>query len=188
VGEIICACVEAHRLMGPLGSRDLAPGAPGALLASPTPVALVSGAEEGAVVLPGCSLDRHGWFAHGDWVEACQGSPHGGGADDPDGSRITIEGLLQGRDVWRRVAAATCGGRAGPATRCWRTPLQATPPHERPHGAGASRLASARARGVGALWAACGCGGRADGVRDGLGGKEQGHGQVCPYGCGLSDC
>ena len=58
--EVISACVEAHRPMGPLGSRDLAPGAPGALLASPTPVELVRGAEDGAVVLPGCSLDLHG--------------------------------------------------------------------------------------------------------------------------------
>src|SRR5215471_20272750 len=109
--------------MGPRGSRDLAQGAPCALLASPTPVALVSGAEESAVVLPGCSLDLHGLLAHGDRVEACQGSPHGGGSYDPDGSRVAIEGLLQGHDVWRRVAAA-CGGRAGPTTLCWRTPLQ----------------------------------------------------------------
>ena len=126
--EVISACVEAHSPMGPLGSRDLAPGAPGALLVSPTSVALVSGAEEGAVVLPGCSLDRHGLLAHGDRVEACQGSPPGGGADDPDGARVAIEGLLQGHDVWRRVAAAACGCRAGPATLCWRTPLKATPP------------------------------------------------------------
>jgi hypothetical protein len=74
-------------------------------------------------------LDRHGLLAHGDRVEACQGSPHGGGSDDPDGSRVALEGLLQGHDVWRRVAAAACGCRAGPTTRCWRTPLQATPPH-----------------------------------------------------------
>jgi hypothetical protein len=98
---VISACVEAHSLMGPLGSRDLAPGAPGALLASPTPVELVSGAEEGAVVLPGCPLDLHGLLAHGDRVEACQGSPHGVGSYDPDGSRGAIEGLSQGHDVWR---------------------------------------------------------------------------------------
>src|SRR5262249_7764536 len=152
--EVISACVEAHRPMGPLGSRDLAPGAPGALLVSPTSVERVSGAEEGAAVLPGGSLDLHGLLAHGARVEACQGSPHGGGSDDSDGSRGAIEGLSQGHDVRRRVAAAACGGRAGPATRFWRIPLQATPPNERHHGAGASRLASARASGVGALWAA----------------------------------
>jgi hypothetical protein len=152
--EVISARGEAHSPMGPLGSRDLAPGAPCALLVSPTPVALVSGAEEGAVVLPGCSLDLHGLLAHGDRVEACQGSPHGGGSYDPDGSRGAIEGLSQGHNVWRRVAAAACGGSAGPATLCWRPPLKATPPNERHHGAGASRLASTRASGVGALWAA----------------------------------
>ena len=153
VVEVISACVEAHSPMGPLGSRDLAPGAPCALLASPTPVELVSGAEEGAVVLPGCSLDLHGLLAHGDRVEACQGSPHGVGSYDPDGSRVAIEGLSQGHNVWRRVAAAACGGRAGPATLCWRAPLKTMPPNERHHGAGASRLASARTSGVGALWA-----------------------------------
>jgi hypothetical protein len=154
VVEASSAGVEAHSPMGPRGSCALAPGAPSALLASPTPVALVSGAEEGAGVLPGGSLDLHGLLAHGDRVEACQGSPHGGGSYDPDGSRVAIEGLSQGHNVWRRVAAAACGCRAGPATLCWRTPLKATPPHERHHGAGASRLASARASGVGALWAA----------------------------------
>src|SRR5262245_47772957 len=140
--------------MGPLGSRNLVSGAPGALLASPTPVEFVSGTEEGAVVLPGCSPDRHGLLAHGDWVEACQGSPHGRGSDDPDGSRGAIEGLLQGHDVWRRVAAAACGGRAGPATLCWCTPLQATPPQREASRGRASRLAPARASSVGALWAA----------------------------------
>ena len=116
--EVISACVEAHSLMGPLGSRDRAPGAPGVLLASSTPVELVSGAEEGAVVLPGCSLDLSGLLAHGDRVEACQGSPQGVGSYDPDGSPVAIEGRSQGHDVRRRVAAAACGCRAGPATLC----------------------------------------------------------------------
>jgi hypothetical protein len=85
VVEVLSACVEAHSPMGPLGSRALAPGAPGALLASPTPGERVSGAEEGAVVLPGCSLNLHGLLAHGDRVEACQGSPHDGVRDGMGG-------------------------------------------------------------------------------------------------------
>ena len=128
VVEVISACVEVHSPMGPLASRDLALGAPCALLVSPTPVERVSGAEEGAVVLPGCSLDLHGLLAHGDRVEACQGFPHGLGPDNPDGPWVAIERLSQDHDVRRRVAAAACGCRAGPATLCWRTPLQATPP------------------------------------------------------------
>ena len=98
--EVISECVEAHSPMGPLGSRDLAPG---------------------------CSLDLHVLLAHGDRVEACQGFPHGLGPDDPDGPWVAIERLSQGHDVWRRVAAA-CGCRAGPATLYWRTPLKATSP------------------------------------------------------------
>jgi hypothetical protein len=94
--------------MGALGSRDLAPGAPGALLVSPTPVELVSGAEEGAVVLPGCSLDLHVLLAHGDRVEACQGFPHGLGPDAPDGPCVAIEGSLRATTsggAWRPLPA-----------------------------------------------------------------------------------
>jgi len=91
--------------MGRRGARDLAPGAPCALLVSATSVALVSGADEGAAVLPGCSLDLHGLLAHGERVEACQGSPPGGGAYDPDGPCVAIERLHQrattSGGVWR---------------------------------------------------------------------------------------
>ena len=126
--EVISACVEAQSPMGPLGSRDLAQGDPCELMVYPTPVELVGGAEDGAVVLPGFSLDLHVLLAHCDRVEACRWAPYGLGASNPDGPRVAIERLSQGHDVRRRVATAACGGRAGPATLCWRTPLQATPP------------------------------------------------------------
>jgi len=80
------------------------------------------------MVLPGCSLDLHVLLAHGDRVEACRWAPYGLGSSNPDGPRVSIERLSQGHDVWRRVAAAVCGCRAGPATLYWRTPLKATPP------------------------------------------------------------
>src|SRR5215510_3902760 len=109
-GEVLSACVEAHSPMGRRGARALAPGAPGALLVSATSVALVSGADEGAAVLPGCSLDLHGRLAHGERVEACQGSPPGGGAYDPDGPCVAIERLHQrattSGGVWRPPPAA----------------------------------------------------------------------------------
>src|SRR6267142_1395721 len=126
--EVISACVEVHSPMGPLGSRYLALGAPCALLVSPTPVELVRWAEDDAVVFPGCSLDLHVLLAHCDRVEACRWAPYGLGSANPDGPRVAIERLSQGHDGWRRVAAAACGCRAGPATLCWRTPLKATPP------------------------------------------------------------
>src|SRR5262252_8062603 len=59
---------------------------------------------------------------------------------------------VQGHDVWRRVAAAACGGRAGPATRCWRTPLKAPRPTRGITGQG--RAASPLH--VPAAWALCG--------------------------------
>ena len=75
--EVISACVEAQSPMGPLGYRYLAQGDPCELLVYPTPVELVGGAEDGAVVLPGFSLDLHVLLAHFDRVEACQWSPNG---------------------------------------------------------------------------------------------------------------
>ena len=67
--EVISACVEAQSPMGPLGYRYLAQGDPCELLVYPTPVELVGGAEDGAVVLPGfspwictcCSPTLTGW-------------------------------------------------------------------------------------------------------------------------------
>jgi len=106
VVEVISECVEAKSPMGPLGSRSLAQGQPCALLVYPTPVELVGGVEDGAVVIHGFSLALHVRLAHGDRVEACQWSPHGLGPDDPDGPCVSIEELSQGHDVWRRVLAA----------------------------------------------------------------------------------
>jgi len=103
--EVISECVEAHSPMGPLGYRYLAQGDPCELMVYPTPVELVGGAEDGAVVLPGFSLDLHVLLAHFDRVEACRWSPHGLGPYDPDGPCVSIEGLYQGHDVWLRVLA-----------------------------------------------------------------------------------
>jgi hypothetical protein len=103
--EVISECVEAQSPMGPLGYRYLAQGDPCELLIYPTPVELVGGAEDGAVVIPGFSLDLHVLLAHFDQVEACQWSPHGLGPYDPDGPCVSIEGLYQGHDVWLRVLA-----------------------------------------------------------------------------------
>ena len=153
VVEVISACVEVHRPMGPRGSRSLAPGAPGALLVSPTPVELVrGGAVEGAMVLPGCSLDLHVLLAHGDRVEACRWAPSGLGSSNPAGPRVAIERLSQGHDVWRCVAAAVCGCRAGPATLYWRPPLKATPPQRE---ASRGRGELPRLCPVQAAWALC---------------------------------
>jgi len=103
--EVISECVEAQRPMGPLGYRYLAQGDPCELMVYPTPVELVGGAEDGAVVLPGFSLDLQALLAHFDRVEACRWSPSGLGPYDPDGPCVSIEGLYQGHDVWLRVLA-----------------------------------------------------------------------------------
>jgi len=103
--EVISECVEAQSPMGPLGYRYLAQGDPWELMVYPTPVELVGGADDGAVVIPGFSLDLQALLAHFDRVEAFQWYPSGLGPYDPEGPCVSIEGLYQGHDVWLRLLA-----------------------------------------------------------------------------------
>src|SRR5262249_19451653 len=96
--EIISECVEAQSSMGPLGYRYLAQGDPWELMVYPTPVELVGGADDGAVVNPGFSLDLQALLAHFDRVEAFQWYPIGLGPYDTEGPCVSIEGLYQGHD------------------------------------------------------------------------------------------
>ena len=93
--EVISECVEAQSPMGPLGYRYLAQGDPWELMVYPTPVELVGGADDGAVVNPGFSLDLQALLAHFDRVEAFQWYPSGLGPYDTEGPCVSIEGLYQ---------------------------------------------------------------------------------------------
>ena len=103
--EIISACIEAQSPMGPLGYRYLGQDAHWELMVYPTPVELVGGADDGAVVIPGFSLELHILLTHFDRVEAFQWYPCGLGPYDLEGSCISIEGCYQGHDVWLRLLA-----------------------------------------------------------------------------------
>jgi hypothetical protein len=63
------------------------------------------GADDGAVVIPGFSLDLQALLAHFDRVEAFQWYPSGLGPYDPEGPCVSIEGLYQGHNVWLRLLA-----------------------------------------------------------------------------------
>ena len=95
--------MEAHNPMGPLGYRWGEEDQFWEITVYPTPVELVGGATDGALVSPGFSLDlRELWFAFDEitdtnWCAQAHG-PH-----DAEGPHISIEGMYQGHHVFLRV-------------------------------------------------------------------------------------
>jgi hypothetical protein len=101
--EAVAGCVEADSPLGPLGLRYREEDGCWEVLIYPTPVELVGGPQDGAVVAPGFTLDLEqlrGLFAR---VAACGWNALG--LDSPEGPYIDIEGVYQGRDVYLRVLA-----------------------------------------------------------------------------------
>jgi hypothetical protein len=103
--EVVASCIEAYRPMGAMGWRYHAADELVALVVYPTPVALVGGVHDGAIVIPGFSLDVQALQAVFAGVTALQWHTQGFGPDDEDGPQLSIEGMYQGQSVWLRVLA-----------------------------------------------------------------------------------
>jgi hypothetical protein len=73
------------------------------LVIYPTPVELVGGAEDGAVVAPGLSLDLEGLRTEFEQILAC--SWQSLGFPDDEGPHVLIEGVYRGHDVIVQVLA-----------------------------------------------------------------------------------
>jgi hypothetical protein len=76
------------------------------LIVYPTPVELVGGAVDGAVVIPGFSLDLHMLSAVFERVDALHWQAHSLGPYDLEGPYLSLEGIYQGHHVWLRVLSA----------------------------------------------------------------------------------
>ena len=103
--EVVAGCMEAHSPMGALGWRYHEDDEFVELVVYPTSVELVGGEHNGAIVLPGFSLDMQalqGVFEH---VTDLHWHAQGGGPDDNDGPHLSLEGTYQGHLVWLRVLA-----------------------------------------------------------------------------------
>jgi hypothetical protein len=101
--DVVVDCMEAHSPTGPVGFRYLTEHARGELVVYLTPVELVGGADDGAVVVPGFALGLQALVAVFDQVTALQWCPHGFGPYDLDGPCVSLEGVYQGYHVWLRV-------------------------------------------------------------------------------------
>ena len=103
--EEVADCMEAHQPMGAMGWRYQEEDESVELIVYATPVALVGGAHDGAIVVPGFSLDVQALQALFEGVTALQWQAHGFGPDDEEGPHLSLEGTYQGHHVWLRVLA-----------------------------------------------------------------------------------
>jgi len=103
--DIVANCIEAHNAMGPLEYRYSLEEEITELIVYPTPVELVGGAVDGAIVVPGFSLDVLTLQSAFEPVEAVSWQAHGLGPHDLEGPHLSVEGRYQGHAVWLRVLA-----------------------------------------------------------------------------------
>ena len=74
----------------------------------PTPVELVGGAVDGAIVDPGYSLDLAALHAVFEQVNSLDWNTHGSHGSDPP--FVAVEGTFQGREVFLRILAGAPEG------------------------------------------------------------------------------
>jgi hypothetical protein len=103
--EGVAGCMEAHSPIGELGWRYHEDEELLELMVYPTPVKLVGGEHDGAIVMPGFSLDVLALQAVFERVTALHWHAQDFGPDDEDGPHLSLEGTYQGHPVWLRVLA-----------------------------------------------------------------------------------
>lgn len=103
--DIVANCIEAHNAMGSLEYRYSLDEDLTELIVYPAPVELVGGAVDGAIVVPGFSLDVLALQSVFEPVEAVSWQAHGLGPHDLEGPHLSVEGRYQGHAVWLQVLA-----------------------------------------------------------------------------------
>ena len=102
VDDVACT-MEVHNHMGPLGYRWLEDDDFCELVIYPTPVEVVGGAEDGAVLVPGFSLHLKGVQELFDELSDFQWYAQSMGPYDPYSPRIALEGVYRGRHVFLQI-------------------------------------------------------------------------------------
>jgi len=103
--EAVAGCMEAHSPMGALGWRYHEDDELAELIVYPTPVELVGGEHDGAIVMPGFSLDVQALQIVFERVADLHWHAQDLGPDAEDGPHLSLEGTYQGHRVWLRVLA-----------------------------------------------------------------------------------
>ncbi|MEM9092175.1 MAG: hypothetical protein AAGC93_26000 [Cyanobacteria bacterium P01_F01_bin.53] len=105
LADLVCISVEAYSAMGPFGFRYRQDDEDWELIVYPTPVELMGGSEDGALVHSGFSLDIQFLLSRFEQVTAVQWLTHDFGVSEPEGPQLSIEGIYQGHNIWLRVLA-----------------------------------------------------------------------------------
>jgi hypothetical protein len=101
--DIVSNCIEAHSAMGSLAYEYRTEEDLTELIVYPTPVELVGGAVDGAIVVPGFSLDLLALQSAFERVEAVYWQAQGMGPHDLEGPQLWVEGTYQEHAIWLRV-------------------------------------------------------------------------------------
>lgn len=101
----ILSCMEGHSITGGISSRHRQEEELLELIIHPTSIELVGGAEDGAEVTPGFSLDVQLLMTAFEQVNAIHWIAHGFGPFDLEGPNISIEGIYKSHQVWVRILA-----------------------------------------------------------------------------------
>jgi hypothetical protein len=101
--DAVAACVEAESPMGPLGLSYGEEEGFWEITIYPTPVELVGGADDGAVVTPGFSLDLEQLRSAFDSITAIGWNALG--LNYSEGPHVYVEGVYEGRDIFLQVLA-----------------------------------------------------------------------------------
>ncbi len=98
-------CMEAHCASGPLGFCWRQEDDFWEISVYSTPGEIVGGAQDGAVIVPGFSLDMQGLMAAFEKVADLHWIAQSFGPHDNLGPHVSIEGVYQGHEVWLQVLA-----------------------------------------------------------------------------------
>ena len=97
--------MEAHCASGPLAFRWHQEDDFWEIAVYSTPGEIVGGAQDGAVIVPGFSLDMQGLISAFEKVAVFHWRSQSFGPHDNLGPHVSIEGVYQGHEVWLQVLA-----------------------------------------------------------------------------------
>ena len=103
--ELAASCMEAHSGLGTVGYRSTEEADLTEVLVYPTPVELVGGEEDGALVVSGFTLDIQTLTSAFEQVIAIYWYSRSLGLYDFPGANVSIEGRYQGHSVWMQILA-----------------------------------------------------------------------------------
>ena len=101
--DVIAECMEPHNVMGPLAFRWRNENDHWEITVYPTPAELIGGAEDGAVVSPGFSLDVQNLSTLFEELVDVRWQAQAFGPNDHLGQHISVEGVYYGHEIYLQV-------------------------------------------------------------------------------------